>query len=109
MELLLSPRNINITRHVIKLTLNFRIQKLGCHNSSIEIICLACALIRLRVGLQSDGDKEVLIKGVNTMLKIALKLLAKLSWDVIQTKSIRDAQDYGDVGQDCDLRDDGQN
>jgi hypothetical protein len=40
-------------------------------NNPIEIICHAYVLSRLWIGLQNDGDKEMLINGVNAMLKIA--------------------------------------
>jgi hypothetical protein len=40
-------------------------------NNPIDIICQAYALLRFWTGLQNDGDKEMLINGVNGMLKIA--------------------------------------
>ena len=46
-------------------------------NNAIEVICHVYTLLRFYADLQNDGDKEMLINGVNAMLKIALKLLAK--------------------------------
>jgi hypothetical protein len=43
----------------------------------ISIICHTCALICYWAGLFLESDKELLIDGANTMLKIALKLLTK--------------------------------
>lgn len=66
----------------------------------MEIICHACALMKFRAGLQSDEDKEMLIIGVNAMLKMATQLLAKPSGDAIRTKLLRDADKDGDEPQD---------
>lgn len=55
-------------------------------NNHVEIISLACALMGFWAGLQSDGDKEMLINGVNAMLKIALRLLAKSPHAAIKTR-----------------------
>jgi hypothetical protein len=42
----------------------------------MEIICHTCALMRYWAGLFGEADQETLLDGVNTMLKIAVKLLA---------------------------------
>jgi hypothetical protein len=51
------------------------------HNP-LEIVSHACALMKYWAGLHKDVDKEVLIQGVNTMLKIAVQLLAERRADV---------------------------
>lgn len=43
----------------------------------VFIVCYVCALMSYWVGLYSEDDKDVLTAGVNTMMKIALKLLSK--------------------------------
>jgi len=52
----------------------FRWEKL---NNPLEIISHACALMKFWAGLQKEVDKEALIKGVDTMFKIAVQLLSK--------------------------------
>jgi len=48
-------------------------------NNPIEIICHACALMRFWTGLYAEVEREMLINGVNTMLKVAAKILAPKS------------------------------
>jgi len=45
--------------------------------SPIHVICYACSLIEYWAGLFLEEDKEQLIAGVNTMLKIAMQLVSK--------------------------------
>ena len=45
--------------------------------SPISIICYACSLMEYWVGLFLYDDKEQLIAGANTMLKIALQMVGK--------------------------------
>ena len=45
----------------------------------VQILCHACALMRFWAGLYVGDDKEILIDGVNAMLKIAVELLTKPS------------------------------
>jgi hypothetical protein len=40
--------------------------------SPISIICYACSLIEYWASLSLDDDKDQLVAGANTMLKIAL-------------------------------------
>jgi len=46
-------------------------------HSPLDIVRHACALIKFWAGLQKEVDKEMLIQGVDTMIKIALQLLSK--------------------------------
>jgi len=41
------------------------------------IVCYACALMSYWAGLYLNDDKEALVAGVNTMLKIAMQLTKK--------------------------------
>jgi hypothetical protein len=43
----------------------------------LEIVCHACALIKLWAGLPKEVDKEMLIQGVDAMFKIAVQLLSR--------------------------------
>ena len=43
--------------------------------NSIEIICYACTLMRYWTGLYAEVDREMLINGVNTMLRVATEIL----------------------------------
>lgn len=43
----------------------------------VSILCHACALIKYWAGLYGEGDKDLLVAGVETMLKIAIQLLGK--------------------------------
>lgn len=43
----------------------------------ISIVCHACALMSYWAGVYSEGEKEALIAGVNTMMEITLKLVKK--------------------------------
>lgn len=45
--------------------------------SPITIICYACSLMGYWAGLLCDDDKDELVAGVNSMLKIALRLVGK--------------------------------
>lgn len=64
----------------------------------VEIVCHACALIHFWAGLFAGEDKDVMIDGVNAMLKIAVKLLAKQSHKTGDVKRLRgsDQDDGGD-------------
>lgn len=46
--------------------------------SPLGIICYACSLMGYWAGLFVDVDKEALVEGANTMLKIAMHLLEKM-------------------------------
>ena len=59
------------------------------HNP-IEIICRACALMKLWAGLQKDRDKEMLVRGVDAMIKIALQLLSKKQQVMIRPNMLLD-------------------
>jgi hypothetical protein len=43
----------------------------GKKNNPIEIIGHACAFMRYWTGLYAEVDREMLINGVNTMLRVA--------------------------------------
>ena len=45
----------------------------------ITIVCFACSLMCYWAGLFLETDKEALVRGVNLMMEIALKLLNKKS------------------------------
>lgn len=47
--------------------------------SPLEIICYACALMIFWSGLFAEDEKEQLIEGANTMLRVAKELLATQS------------------------------
>lgn len=66
-------------------------------------MCHASALMRFWTGLYADGDPEMLIDGVNAMLKIALKLLTKLGKKTRNVKRNQDANDEGDDGAEEDV------
>ena len=68
-------------------------------NNPIEIICHTCALMRFQAGLQSYEDKELLIQGVNDMLKIVVQLLTKPSSSVVRMQLLRDADEDEDAEQ----------
>lgn len=53
-------------------------------------------------GLQKDGDNEMLIKGVDTMIKIALQLLSKKHQAVTQSNLLPDPADEDDAEQEPD-------
>lgn len=42
-----------------------------------SIVCYACVLMGYWAGLYLEGDKEAILEGINTMLRIALKLVNK--------------------------------
>jgi hypothetical protein len=51
-------------------------------------------------GLQKEVDKEVLIKGVDAMLRIAVKLLNEKHQGTNQTYRFRDVAEDDDTEQD---------
>jgi hypothetical protein len=65
-------------------------------NNPTEIVCHASALMRFWAGLYADGDQEMLIDGVNAMLKIVVKLLTKLGKKKRNIQMIQDANGEGD-------------
>ena len=71
------------------------------HNP-IEIICRACALMKLWAGLQKDRDKEMLVRGVDAMIKIALQLLSKKHQAVARSNLLPDPADEDDAEQEPD-------
>ena len=60
----------------------------------------ACALMKFWPGLQKEVDKEVLIKGVDAMLRIAVKLLNEKHQGTNQTYRFRDVAEDDDTEQD---------
>jgi hypothetical protein len=75
----------------------FRWEKL---NNPLEIISHACALMKFWAGLQKNVDKEALIKGVDTMFKIAVQLLAKKRRTDNQPNMLPDATNGDGAEQD---------
>ena len=69
----------------------------------IEILCHACALMRFWADLYADGAKEALIEGVNTMLKIDVKLFTKASERKRDIRRIQEENKH-DEGDLRDLR-----
>jgi hypothetical protein len=63
----------------------------------IEIICHACALMKYWAGLQKEGDKEVLIQGVETMIKIALQFANEEASGGGSPNLLPDSADEGDA------------
>jgi hypothetical protein len=59
--------------------------------SLISIICYACSLMEYWVDLFLDDDKDQLVAGANTMLKIALQLVGKEA-KVQRNHSLEDAK-----------------
>jgi hypothetical protein len=68
----------------------------------IEIICHACAFMKFWAGLQKEVDKEMLIQGVDTMIKIALQLLSKKHQAVTRSNLLPDPADEDDAEQELD-------
>jgi len=48
-----------------------------CIQDPTSIVCYACMLMGYWAGLYMGVDKEELVEGINTMLKIAAKLVSK--------------------------------
>ena len=44
---------------------------------SLEIICSACAIMHYLAGLYPDSMKEIIVAGVDSMMKVALKILGR--------------------------------
>ena len=65
--------------------------------STLEIIFHVCALMCSWAGLFSEDEKKMLIKGVNAMLKIEIKLLSKPQDAAVRTNFIQDAGRDGDA------------
>lgn len=61
-----------------------------------KIVCHACSLMRFWAGLYAGEEKEVLIEGVNAMLQIAVKLLAKKNQKTGDIKWLPDSEQGGD-------------
>ena len=61
-----------------------------------KIVCHACSLMRFWAGLYAGEEKEVLIEGVNAMLQIAVKLLAKKNQKTGDIKRLPDSEQGGD-------------
>ena len=55
-----------------------------------KLYATACALMKFWAGLQKEGDEELLIKGVDAMLKIAVQLLSKPRPATVQTNLLQD-------------------
>lgn len=68
-------------------------------NNHVETISLAFALMRFWAGLEC-GDKEMLINGINAILKIALWLPTKPPLAAIKTRLLRDGDEDGDAEHD---------
>lgn len=56
----------------------------------ISVVCYACALMKYWAGLYGEADKEALIAGGDSMLKIAIQLLSK-------KKKMQDDRQIADV------------
>jgi len=62
----------------------------------IEILCHAGALMRFWTGLYAEVDKEMLINGVNTMLREATRLLLPKSRVEDRMKRLKSGDDDDD-------------
>ena len=71
------------------------------HNP-LEIVSHACALMKFWVGLQKEDDKEALIKGVETMIKIAVQLLSKKNQAAGQSNLLQDATGKDEENKESD-------
>ena len=69
-------------------------------NNPLEIVSHACALMKFWAGLQKEVDKEALIKGVDTMFKIAVQLLSKKRRAANQSNMLPDATREDDADQE---------
>jgi hypothetical protein len=66
--------------------------------SPVEILCHTGALMRFWAGLYADVDKEMLINGVNTMLRVAARLiLTKNSADGVKRSKVGEEDDAVDM------------
>ncbi|CAD6337273.1 unnamed protein product [Miscanthus lutarioriparius] len=59
-------------------------------------------IMKFWAGLQKEVDKEMLIKGVDTMIKIALQLLSKKHQAVARSNLLPDPADEDDAEQEPD-------
>ena len=69
------------------------------HNP-LAIVSHACALMKFWAGLQKEVDREVLIKGVDDMLEIAVKLLNEKRQGTSQVYRLRDGAEDDDTKQE---------
>ena len=61
-------------------------EKKKVHNP-IEILCHACALMRYWTNLCKEMDREALIEGVDTMVRVAKEVLAAHHNTIFRTKT----------------------
>ena len=71
------------------------------HNP-LEIVSHACALMKFWEGLQKEVDKEALIKGMETMIKIAVQLLSKKNQAAGQSNLLQDATGKDEENKESD-------
>ena len=62
----------------------------------IEIMCHACALMRFLIGLYAELDREMLINGVNTMLKAVAEILIPNGSDEDMQKQLKHGGQHDD-------------
>lgn len=59
----------------------------------MEIVCHAGALMKFWIGVFAELDREKLEEGVNSMLKVALEILASKRYKSSSSSIMKDAED----------------
>lgn len=77
-------------KHVTRLVLTKSLSK-----NPLDIIYHACALMTYWAGLYGEPDREQLVEGINTMLKIAEKILKRKRGDTEAVNRLQDGEPDG--------------
>ena len=64
--------------------------------SPLDIFCHICALMKYWAGLYAESDKEQLVEGINTMLRVAKGILKRQREEAEAAGQLQDGEDDQD-------------